>query len=246
MNRRAAAMDALEAKLGHRFADRELLDRALTHASASQGARKIPDNERLEFLGDRVLGLVMAHALVLREAEATAGDLSKRFAGLVSRRACARVARTAGVGDALRLPWGETRRGGRDHETILADACEALIAALYLEIGLEGASAIVLRLWEPLLEETVDPAASDPKSALQEWAAANGKTPPLYRTIARSGPDHQPQFTLEVTVGDLPPAIGEGGSLQAAQKAAALSLLNRQRQNGDSRQRADIQRADIK
>jgi ribonuclease-3 len=235
MNRRAAAIETLQARLGHSFADRALLDRALTHASASQGARKLPDNERLEFLGDRVLGLIMAHALLLREADAGAGDLSKRFAGLVSGEACARVARMLGLGDALRLQGGETRRGGRDQETILADGCEALIAALYLELGLEAASGIVLRLWAPLMDEAVDPAAANPKSALQEWAAAQGKAAPVYRILERSGPDHQPRFTLEVIVGDLPPAVGHGGSLQAAQKAAALELLTRQRQPGRAR-----------
>jgi ribonuclease-3 len=225
-------MESLEARLGRRFADRALLDRALTHASAGQGARKIPDNERLEFLGDRVLGLVMAHALVLRDGEATAGDLSKRLASLVSRQACARVARTIGLGEALRLQPGETRRGGRDNETILADGCEAVIAALFLEAGLEVASEIVLRLWSPLLAETIDPAAADPKSALQEWAAASGLSAPVYRVISRTGPDHQPEFTLEVVVGgagggEAEAAVGVGGSLQAAQKAAAFNLLSR-------------------
>jgi ribonuclease-3 len=228
-NRRAAAVEALENRLGHRFADRALLERALTHASASQGARKLPDNERLEFLGDRVLGLVMAHALVLRDGDAPAGVLSKRLAGLVSRQACARAARAAGLGDALRLQGGESRRGARDHETILADACEAVIAALYLELGLDAAAPIVLALWAPLIEEPVDHATADPKSALQEWAAACGKAPPVYRLVSRTGPDHQPQFTLEVSIDDDAPAVGVGGSLQAAQKAAALRLLMRQR-----------------
>jgi ribonuclease-3 len=229
VNRRAGAIEALEHRLGHAFADRSLLERALTHASASQGARKVPDNERLEFLGDRVLGLVMAHALVLRDGDATAGVLSKRLASLVNRQACARVARMAGLGEALRLQSGETKRGGRDHETILADACEAVIAALYLELGLEGAAKVVLDLWAPLLEEPVDLAAVDPKSALQELAAANGHGAPVYREVSRSGPDHQPKFTFEVRVGDAPPAQGTGGSLQSAQKAAALKLLMRQR-----------------
>ncbi len=229
MNRRVAAIDALEARLGHVFADRALLERALTHASASQGARKLPDNERLEFLGDRVLGLVMAHALMSRDGEATAGVLSKQLAGLVSRQACARAARAAGLGDALRLQGGETRRGARDHESILADACEAVIAALYLELGLDGAGGIILSLWAPMLEEPVDLAIADPKSALQEWAAANGRPPPVYRLVSRTGPDHEPQFTLEVSIDETMSAVGVGGSLQVAQKVAALSLLMRQR-----------------
>ncbi len=228
-NRRADAVAALEARLGHVFADRALLERALTHASASLGARKLPDNERLEFLGDRVLGLIIADALIRRDGEASAGALSKRQAGLVSRQACATVARAAGLGAALRLPGGETRRGGRDHETILADACEAVIAALYLELGLEAAARIVLDLWAPLLAAPIDLEAADPKSALQEWAAAHGRTPPSYEVIARAGPDHQPTFTVQVTVAGEAAALGVGGSLQTAQKAAALSLLGRLR-----------------
>lgn len=228
-NTRLAAVAKLEERLGHRFADRALLERALTHSSASQGARKLPDNERLEFLGDRVLGLILAHAIVLRDGEATAGSLSKRLAGLVNRHACARTARAIGLGDALRLQGGETRRGGRDHETILADACEALIAAIYLELGLEAASRIVLGLWRPLLDEPVDLAAADPKSSLQEWAAARGKAPPAYRVISRTGPDHEPNFTVAVSVGDNDPSIGDGRSLQVAEKAAALNLLQRLR-----------------
>ncbi len=210
LNRRRAAIEAFERRLGHVFADRALLDRALTHASASQGARKLPDNERLEFLGDRVLGLIMAHALVSREA-------------------CARAARDLGLGEALRLQGSETRRGARDHETILADACEAVIAALYLEVGLEAAAPILLTLWAPQLEALVDPAAADPKSALQERAAAEGRPPPTYSLIARAGPDHEPRFTVEVRVEGDAAAVGVGGSLQTAQKAAALNLLKRQR-----------------
>jgi ribonuclease-3 len=171
----------------------------------------------------------MAHHLMLQNGDATSGMLSKRLAGLVSRQACARAARLVGLGDALRVQGGETKRGARDHETILADACEAVIAALYLELGLERAGEIVLALWRPLLDEPVDPAEADPKSALQEWAAANGLPPPVYRVVSRTGPDHQPNFTLEVSVRDDAPAVGVGGSLQSAQKAAALNLLIRQR-----------------
>jgi ribonuclease-3 len=219
----------LEQRLGHVFADRVLLERALTHASVSQGAVKAADNERLEFLGDRVLGLIIAHALVLADGEATAGGLSKRQAGLVNRQACARVARAVGLGEALRLHGGETRRGGRDHETILADACEAVIAALYLELGLEAASRIVMALWAPLIEEPVDPATADPKSALQEWAAAEARPAPVYQRLSRTGPDHRPEFTVQVSVAGDSPVTGVGGSLQAAQKAAALAFLKRRK-----------------
>lgn len=226
-NRRAEAIAALERRLGHGFVDRDLLERALTHSSASHGATKAPDNERLEFLGDRVLGLIVARRLMDSEPEATAGMLSKRLASLVSRQACARAARDMGLGEALRLQGGESRRGARDHETILADACEAVIAALYLETGLERTAEIVLRLWDPLLSEPVDLAMADPKSSLQEWAAAHGRPPPAYALVSRTGPDHQPEFTVSVDVAEGDAATGVGGSLQSAQKAAALSLLIR-------------------
>jgi ribonuclease-3 len=225
MNRRVAAIDALQHRLNHDFADKALLERALTHASASGGGHRIADNERLEFLGDRVLGLVIAETLMARDQDADAGALAKRFASLVSREACARVARSIDLGEALRLAGGETRRGARDHETIIADACEAVIAALYLELGYPGTAERVLELWAPLLEEAVDLNAINPKSALQEWAAAQGHAPPVYRLVSRDGPDHQPTFRVSVTIGHALCAQGEGGSLQAAQKAAALSLL---------------------
>jgi len=225
MNRRVPAIDALQHRLNHDFTDKALLERALTHASASGGGHRIADNERLEFLGDRVLGLVIAETLMARDPEADAGALAKRFASLVSREACARVARSIELGEALRLAGGETRRGARDHETIIADACEAVIAALYLELGYPGAAERVLELWAPLLEEAVDLNAINPKSALQEWAAAHGHAAPVYQLVSRDGPDHQPTFRVSVAIGHALSAQGEGGSLQAAQKAAALSLL---------------------
>jgi ribonuclease-3 len=229
MDKRAAAIAELERRLGHRFDDRELLERALTHASAGQGARKLPDNERLEFLGDRVLALVIAEALMTRDEDADAGDLSKRLHVLVSGQACARVGRAIGLGEALRMPGGETRRGARDQDTILADACEAVIAALHLELGLKAAGEIVLRLWAPIMAEPMDEAVANPKSQLQEWAASQGKGPPAYRLVARAGPDHRPLFTVEAQVDGAAPEAATGGSRQAAEKAAALALLMRER-----------------
>jgi ribonuclease-3 len=230
VDRRIAAIEALQDRIGHRFADPGLLQQALTHSSVGGGASRRPaDNERLEFLGDRVLGLAMAQALMAADAEADAGDLAKRFATLVSRTACARVARSIGLGEALRVAGAESRRGAREQDTLLADACEALIAAVCLEAGFDGAAALVRRLWAPLLAEPVDPATANPKSALQEWAAAAGRAPPAYRLVSRTGPDHDPGFVVEVAVEGEPPAEGRGGSLQAAQKAAALALLERRR-----------------
>ncbi len=222
-------MAALEARLGHVFADRTLLESALTHASVGAGAREVAHNERLEFLGDRVLGLIIAEDLVRREPGAGVGELSKRLHGLVSGEACAIVARSLDLGEALRLPGGETRRGARDHDTIIADACEALIAALYLELGLATCAKIVLGLWAPLLAAPRDAAAANPKSELQEWAAAEGRAAPVYRVLAREGPDHQPRFTLEVSIEGADAAVAQAGSVRAAEKAAAFALLRRAR-----------------
>jgi ribonuclease-3 len=229
VNRRAKAIEQLQARLGHVFVDQGLLERALTHASTGSGARKMADNERLEFLGDRVLGLVIAEALCEREPLASVGEMSKRLHALVSGDACAGVARDIGLGEALRLPVGEARRGARDHSAILADACEALIAALYLELGLERARAMLLGLWEARLETPHDPTTANPKSELQEWAAANGRPVPVYRVLSRSGPDHEPQFTLEASLEGEVSEIARGGSVRAAEKAAALGLLRRVR-----------------
>jgi len=229
MNRRLAAIETLEARLGHAFGDRELLERALTHASATGGAAKIESNERLEFLGDRVLGLIVADALVGRDGTANVGDLSKRLHVLVSGETCAQVARAIGLGDALRLQGASPALGARDNTTILADACEALIAALYLELGLERTASIVLTLWERFLTEPLDLGLTNPKSELQEWAAASGFAQPAYRVLARSGPDHRPVFTVEVSIENLSLVTAEGGSVRIAEKAAALALLMQQR-----------------
>ena len=229
MNRRVAAIEALERRLGYAFADRELLERALTHASAAGGSTRIASNERLEFLGDRVLGLIIADALVGRDAEANVGDLSKRLHVLVSGDVCAQVARAIGLGDALRLQGAASGAGARENATILADACEALIAALYLELGLERTSSIVLALWDQLLSEPLDLGLINPKSELQEWAAASGHAQPAYRVLARSGPDHRPVFTVEVSLASFAPVTAQGSSVRVAEKAAALALLTRER-----------------
>jgi ribonuclease-3 len=225
MDRRIAAIADLEARLGYRFKDRALLERALTHASVGMGAA---DNERLEFLGDRVLALVMAETLLARDLAAGAGALSKRLHLLVSRDTCAAVGQALGVGAALRLPGGETRRGAREQARFLADACEAVIGALFLDAGLEAARERVLALWAQLLDAPHDERSANPKSRLQEWAAASGRGAPIYRLISRSGPDHAPVFTVAAAIDGASPAQASAGSRQAAEKAAALALLERE------------------
>ncbi len=228
MNARAEAVDRLETRLGHAFKDRSLLDRALTHSSAGQGARNVLDNEQLEFLGDRVLGLIVADMLMARFPEENEGDLSKRLHVLVSRDTCARIASDLGVGEALRMAAGETKRGARANTNILGDACEALIAAVYRDGGLDAARAVFGPLWAPELERQGAPEALSPKSRLNEWAMARAHVAPLYRVVHREGPDHAPRFTVEVEVEGFTPTSGVGGSRQEAEKAAALALLQRE------------------
>jgi ribonuclease-3 len=225
MDRRAAAVADLERRLGHVFQDRALIERALTHASVGKRAE---DNERLEFLGDRVLALVICEDLLARDEKAEAGPLTKRLHALVSSEACAEIARSLELGAALRLQGGESKRGARLQTRILADACEALIGALYLEGGLALARERVLSIWRPLIETPHDELRANPKSRLQEWAAASGRGPPTYRLVARDGPDHAPRFTVEVDAPGVGSARAIAGSRQAAEKAAALELLKRE------------------
>lgn len=225
MNARLSAADALEQRIGHVFADRDLLERALTHASVGDGARKVRHNERLEFLGDRVLNLLAAERLLALDPEAKEGVLSPRLAALVNGKACARVARRIGLAAALRLSGSATKIGARDSDGVLGDACEALMAALYIDGGLETARAFFLEAWT---EEFADPAPTrdrDPKTQLQEWAQARALPLPRYAVVSRTGPDHAPTFTVQVTIDGHPPEDGEGRSRQEAEKSAALQML---------------------
>lgn len=227
-DRRKGAVIALEQKLGHKFADRDLLESALTHSSAADGARNVRHNERLEFLGDRVLNLLAAERLMALHPDEREGELTKRMHGVINREACARVAKRIGVPAALRLAGGETKRGGRANATILGDACEALLAALYLDAGLERTRELFALVWAEELEAVGAAGAPNPKSELQEWAAANKLAQPRYEVIDRFGPAHAPTFTVEVGVGGLEPVRAKGGSRQEAEKAAAQALLERE------------------
>lgn len=225
---RAAAVEALQDRLGWRFGDPALVERALTHASAGDGAKDIADNERLEFLGDRVLGLVIAERLIAAAPDATEGDLAPRLNLLVSRAACAKVGRRIGLGPALRMSAAETKGGGRDKDSILAGACEAVLAAVFEEGGLDAARRVILDLWREELESRSLPRAKDVKTALQEWAQGQGRPLPAYEVVGRTGPQHAPKFAVQVAVEGVEPARGEGPSRQAAEKAAAAALLARE------------------
>ena len=228
MSDRASAVSALAARLGHAFKTPALLERALTHRSAGDGATRVLDNERLEFLGDRVLGLVVAERLMALDPEAPEGDLAARLNALVSRDACAAVARRLDVGPALRLSGGETRSGGRDKGSILSGAMEALIAAVYADAGLEAARALIERHWPDEFERLDEARPKDPKTRLQEWAQAKGLPLPTYAVADRRGSDHLPVFTVEVAVQGFAPARAEGASRRLAEKAAAQAMIDRE------------------
>jgi ribonuclease-3 len=220
----AGELRALASRLGHEFRDPSLLVQAVTHASMSAPAR--PDNQRLEFLGDRVLGLVLAEALLAADTAAAEGQLAPRFNALVRKETCAAVARDLGLGDVLRLGRSETMSGGRRKEALLADAMEAVIAAIYLDAGFPAAKAAVLRLWGGRVA-AVEEDARDAKTALQEWAQARGQTPPAYLELGREGPDHAPLFTIEARLADGTKASAKAPSKRQAEQAAAKALLDR-------------------
>jgi ribonuclease-3 len=230
VNARAEAVEALVRRLDWRPADPALLERALTHASVAGGVTKGRDNEVLEFIGDRVIGLLAAERLAQLYPAAPEGDLAPRLNAVVSRESCAKVARRIDLGSALRLSGAETKTGGRDKDSILAGACEALMAAIYQDGGLEAARAAFLDLWSEAFADLGEPRPRDPKTALQEWAQGQGKPLPSYALIGRSGPDHQPLFTAQVSVQGLDPAQAQGRSRQDAEKAAAAVLLQREGQ----------------
>ena len=218
-------LSELEARLGHSFADRELLTRALTHTSKAGG--RGGSYQRLEFLGDRVLGLGVADILYAAFPEADEGDLSRRLAGLVRRETCAAVAAAWEVGPHLILGQGEVMGGGRRNQTILADVCEAILGAVFLDSGYGAARALVESHFRPA-EPTAAPRGRDAKSALQEWAMSRGLPIPDYTVVERTGPDHAPRFRIAAQVEGLEPAHGEGTSKRIAEQEAARALMERE------------------
>ena len=218
----------LEARVGHVFKDRALLKKALTHASVRQASAKRRDNERLEFLGDRVLGLAIAELLSEVYPAANEGQLARLYNRLVRGGTCADVARALDLGASLVLSESEAGSGGRDKETILADACEALLGAIFLEAGYDKARAVVRRHWGGKLDGSPAAETADAKSALQEWAQGQGLDLPHYAEVARQGPDHAPRFTSEVRIKGKKPARGDGANKRAAEQAAATALLVRE------------------
>ncbi len=217
-------MDELTEIIGYEFGDPALPRIALSHRSAS--GRDEPTYERLEFLGDRVLALVVADMLYDAFPHEEEGALAKRLVALVRRETLAEVALRLGLGPLVQLSRGEEEAGGRENPAILADVCESLIGAIYRDGGLDAAREFILRHWSPLMERTETP-PKDAKTSLQEWAQGRGLALPSYRQISRSGPDHAPQFTIEVRVAGFPPEIGEGPTKRGAEQIAAERLLER-------------------
>ena len=222
--RLSAELKAFEGRLGHHFATPDLLVRAVTHASIVSATR--PDNQRLEFLGDRVLGLVMAEALLAADPDAREGQLAPRFNALVRKEACADVAREIGLGEVLKLGRSEMLTGGRRKEALLGDAMEAVIAAVFQDAGFDAARKLIRRLWAGRIA-AVEPDARDPKTSLQEWAQARAMPPPVYIETGRSGPDHAPVFTVQVTLADGQSAEATAATKRTAEQSAARVLLGR-------------------
>ncbi|MGJ8559379.1 MAG: ribonuclease III [Litorimonas sp.] len=218
-------VEKLEARLGYRFEDRMLAMRALRHSSYGDGLKSDGNNERLEFLGDRVLGLLTARALFDYSSEPE-GTLARRLNALVRKEMCAKVARKIGLDDCLLMSASEEKQGGREKISILGDACEALIAAIYLDGGMETVQSFYDTYWIPELKIVVSKSAKDAKTTLQEMAMAHGRGLPHYEVTDRSGPDHDPVFVIDVSVTGVGTATGTGKSKRDAERLAAQSLIN--------------------
>ncbi len=216
-------LEAAQTAVGHRFRDVSLLHRALMHRSAA-GSADARSYERLEFLGDRVLGLIVAEMLYERFPREPEGFLARRHAALVRREALARVARRVGLGRHIVMSRGEEEAGGRESDAILSDVCEAVLGAAYLDGGLAPAAAFIQAHWPEMMEEAAAP-PKDAKTALQEWAQQRGLPLPTYQTVGTEGPDHNPVFTVQVVVKGYPASTADGTSKRAAAQAAAASLL---------------------
>ena len=227
MSRKTKGRKELEERIGHGFAEKSLLDSALTHISALSGKSRAASYQRLEFLGDHVLGLVVSDMLFRAFPKADEGELSRRLADLVRRETCADVARSLDLGAAIKLGASEANAGGRRRLAILADVCEALIGAVFIDGGYPAAATMIERLWSERMRTPARP-LRDAKTVLQEWAQSRGLPTPSYREVERTGPHHDPEFRVAVALPDLKPAEGVGRSKRAAEQAAAAAMLARE------------------
>jgi ribonuclease-3 len=226
--KRKKSISALETRIGHRFADPRLLENALTHVSGmGSGKKRTESYQRLEFLGDHVLGLVISGLLFQAFPRAQEGELSRRLADLVRREACAEAALAMDLGPYIRLGSSEAQSGGRKKAAILADVCEAVIGATFLDGGYEAAEKLIDRYWRERMLEPHRP-LRDPKTMLQEWAQGRGLQPPDYAETERRGPDHRPEFKVSVSLPGFEASEGKGSSKRDAEQAAALAMLLRE------------------
>jgi len=222
--KKSEAIRSFEQRLGYEFSNLSLLIEALTHSSIASDFRK--DNQRLEFLGDRVLGLVMAEALLEIDQTAPEGTLAPRFNALVRKETCAEVARQIELGGVLKIGRSEMLSGGRRKDALLGDGMEAVIAAIYKDGGFEIAKTIIIKLWGDRIKNVkID--ARDAKTMLQEWAQARGQNPHNYEVISRSGPDHAPDFLVKVILASGETSEAMAGSKRQAEQMAAKALLQK-------------------
>ena len=230
----SAATSAIEGRIGDKFADSNLLVSAMTHVSALKPSRKRGESyQRLEFLGDHVLGLIVSDMLYRSFPNADEGEMSKRLADLVRKESCADVAKSLGLADDIKLGAGGAGAGARLRKSVLGDICEAVIGAVYLDGGYQAASEFVERNWTERMKKPRQP-LRDPKTVLQEWAQGKGLPTPVYREVERTGPHHDPQFRVAVDLPGLAPAEGVGGSKRAAEKVAASVMIEREGVAGGS------------
>jgi ribonuclease-3 len=229
-----AAMSAIEERIGHKFADANLLVTAMTHVSALKPSRKRGESyQRLEFLGDHVLGLIVSDMLYRSFPNADEGEMSKRLADLVRKESCADVAKSLGLAEDIKLGAVGAGAGARLRKSVLGDICEAVIGAVFLDGGYQAAAEFVERNWTERMKKPRQP-LRDPKTVLQEWAQGKGLPTPVYREVERTGPHHDPQFRVAVDLPGLAPAEGVGGSKRAAEKVAASVMIEREGVAGGS------------
>lgn len=227
MTRKKSESGALEERLGYRFKDRALLEMALTHKSALPNGKRYQSYQRLEFLGDRVLGLSVAAMLYREFPNNLEGELSQRHTALVRNETCVEVALLLDLGGHLKLGAGERNSGGQRNPSILGDVCEAVIGAIFLDGGYDAATAVIEHYWRPLMMASAE-APRDAKALLQEWALGRGLPVPNYREVERTGPDHRPVFRVLIELPGIRPTEGVGPSKRDAERAAASTMLARE------------------
>jgi ribonuclease-3 len=219
----SSPIERLQSTLGYQFRDARLLELALTHRSLARDGAGV-SNQRLEFLGDAVLGLAIADMLYALYPTEDEGDLSKRLVSLVNGVLLSEIAATWNLGEALLLSGGEREQGGRQNPSNLEDACEAVLGAIYRDGGFEAAQAVIARFWQPYAEASATP-PKDAKTALQEWAQARGLPLPEYMVLRAEGPSHAPQFVIELRVRGLEPVQAQAGVKKQAERLAAEAML---------------------